>query len=125
MQTGGRRSGVVVSTLAEARMLQAEGFSDVLYAVPLGVDKVPLACQLAADLPDFQVLVDGAHVLAALAAAAASVKLSQPLGVWIKIDCGYGRAGLPPTATDHLVAIVRQLEQSTVLRFAGRRGRAC
>jgi len=38
--------------------------------------------------------------------------------VWIKIDCGYGRVGLPPEA-DTVVALARRISASTSLRFAG------
>jgi D-serine deaminase-like pyridoxal phosphate-dependent protein len=35
IQTGGQKERIAVSTLEEARVFSAAGFSDVLYAVPL------------------------------------------------------------------------------------------
>ena len=49
LQTGGRRSRITVSTLAEAEHFAAEGFDDILYAVPLTPDKVPRVAALAAN----------------------------------------------------------------------------
>ena len=42
LQTGGRKSRIVVSTLAEAEFFAKGGFDDILYAVPLTPDKFPL-----------------------------------------------------------------------------------
>ena len=40
LQTGGRKSGIVVSTIKEAEFYADNGFTDILYAVPITPDKV-------------------------------------------------------------------------------------
>lgn len=50
LQTGGRRGGICVSTLAEAEFYAARGFGDLLYARPLTPDQVPACAALAARL---------------------------------------------------------------------------
>ena len=67
MQTGGRRSKIVVSTLAEARFFAAGGFDDILYAVPISPDKLEEADALARQL-QLHVMVDSRAGLEALEA---------------------------------------------------------
>lgn len=101
-------SGIVASTVAEVRFF-ARGdrrFSDILYGVPLCLSRVAALLELqntcAAKL---HVLIDHPTPLAALLHAVktrkeregASFSPAHPLGVFIKIDCGYHRAGLDPT----------------------------
>ena len=58
LQTGGRRSRITVSTLAEAEHFAVEGFDDILYAVPLTPDKVPRVAALLAANTTIHVSVD-------------------------------------------------------------------
>jgi D-serine deaminase-like pyridoxal phosphate-dependent protein len=51
LQTGGRRGGICVSTLAEADFFASRRFGDILYACPLTPDKVPACAALAARIP--------------------------------------------------------------------------
>ncbi|EGD76863.1 hypothetical protein PTSG_08211 [Salpingoeca rosetta] len=95
LQTGGRRSRIVVSTLTELRYFLEHKFSDVLYAVPLGVDKIqPIVSLHLNESNDFQVLVDSPELLEKLHTALRTSESRCPLPVWIKIDCGYHRAGV-------------------------------
>ncbi|NWH79955.1 DSD1 dehydratase, partial [Piaya cayana] len=95
LATGGTRRGIVVSTLAEARFFAAGGFDDILYAYPLPASRLEECAALAQRLQAFQVLLDNPQTLELLQ------KHPLPDGkrwlVWLKLDCGNGRAGLPPT----------------------------
>jgi D-serine deaminase-like pyridoxal phosphate-dependent protein len=119
IQTGGERSGVIVSTLAEARLLATSGFEDVLYAVPLGLDKVEPVCAIAAKLPGLQVLIDSHAALdALLAALEQTTTVPLPMGVWLKVDCGYHRAGLGPHDAT-LLSLAQRIHESQFVRLAG------
>ena len=119
MQTGGRRSKIVVSTLAEARFFAAGGFDDILYAVPISPDKLEEADALARQLGTFHVMVDSRAGLEALEAytertrggggqeegGAGNVgeggegkvagKKAEAVvwSVFVMVDCGYHRDG--------------------------------
>ncbi|XP_065523062.1 D-serine dehydratase-like isoform X2 [Lathamus discolor] len=95
LATGGTRRGIVVSTLAEARFFAAGGFDDILYAYPLPGGRLEECAALAQRLEAFQLLLDSRQALALLR------RRPLPPGkrwlVWLKLDCGNGRAGVRPT----------------------------
>ncbi|NXD63014.1 DSD1 dehydratase, partial [Eolophus roseicapillus] len=95
LATGGTRRGIVVSTLAEARFFAAGGFDDILYAYPLPGGRLEECAALAQRLEAFQLLLDSPQALALLR------QHPLPPGkrwlVWLKLDCGNGRAGVHPT----------------------------
>nr|XP_038030770.1 D-threo-3-hydroxyaspartate dehydratase-like [Anas platyrhynchos]XP_038030771.1 D-threo-3-hydroxyaspartate dehydratase-like [Anas platyrhynchos] len=95
LATGGTRRGIAVSTLAEARFFADGGFDDILLAYPLPTGRLEECAQLAQRLEAFQVLLDSPEALQCLR--------QRPLAggkrwlVWLKLDCGNGRAGVRPT----------------------------
>ncbi|KAM6289119.1 D-serine dehydratase-like, partial [Aegotheles albertisi] len=93
--TGGSRRGLVVSTLAEAQLLAGGGFDDLLYAVPLPGGRLAEISELAQRLEAFQVLLDCPQSLVLLR----QHPLPPPKRwlVWLKLDCGNGRAGVRPS----------------------------
>lgn len=107
--------GLTVSTLAEARAFHAAGFDDQILAMPLAPARIPEALVLAEQLT-LGLLVDDPGVARALAAAAAA--RGQRVPVWLKIDCGYHRAGVDPESPEAL-ALARQLQDASHLDFAG------
>ena len=50
LQTGGQRSGICASSIAEIDFYASRGFKDILYACPLTPDKVPVCARLADQL---------------------------------------------------------------------------
>ena len=82
LQLGGD-GPITVSTLAEARAFRAAAFQDITWALPLPHTRVDEALAL-----DLTLLVDQPETVALLAGSGARVL--------VKIDCGYGRAGLVP-----------------------------
>lgn len=50
LQTGGQRSGICASSIAEVDFFASRGFKDILYACPLTPDKVPMCARLADQL---------------------------------------------------------------------------
>ena len=108
--------GITVSTLAEAHYFANRGFRDITYAVPLALGRVHLAAHANAVIERFQVLIDHEDTLAALEK---EMQLRQSsMNVLIKIDCGYGRAGLQPD-DPRLLALADAIFRSKTLRFCG------
>jgi D-serine deaminase-like pyridoxal phosphate-dependent protein len=108
-QLGG--SGLTVSTLYEARVFSEHGFDDLTWAFPVILNRLDEALKLARGV-DLGLLVDSKE------AATALEESGQPLRVWIKVDCGYHRAGVDP---ERPLAreLAQQLQDSATLQFAG------
>jgi len=116
VQLGGRPGGLTVSTLAEARALAAAGFDDLTWAVPVAPARLPECLHLARRGVRLGVLVD--HPVTAAAVEAAAAAASFRLRVWLKVDCGGGRAGVDP-GRDGALGLARTLAGSPHLELAG------
>ena len=55
LQTGGSKRSIVVSSITEAKLYAENGFSDILYGVPLGVDKIGILHELNQKFPDAKI----------------------------------------------------------------------
>jgi D-serine deaminase-like pyridoxal phosphate-dependent protein len=105
------------ATIAEAEMCATAGAPDVLLAMPLVGPNIGRFCALVQKFPDtrFSALVDDAGAIRAFGAAAVAAKLA--LEVFLDLDCGQHRTGVPP---DDNAAALYLLAASTVgLRVAG------
>lgn len=83
------------ATLAEAKMLAANGAEDILLAYqPVGPN-IHAFCKLAKGYPQlrFSALVDHVNILRALSTAARSHKVE--LGVFLDVNSGMNRTGIP------------------------------
>ncbi|MBA7598047.1 D-threo-3-hydroxyaspartate dehydratase [subsurface metagenome] len=107
--------GITVATLAEVEVFADSGFDDITHAFPLEPGKITRALALAARLI-LRVTVDDLPTAEALEAAAAG--RDQAVNVWLKVDCGYHRAGVDP-ATDYAVRLARFLHEAPHLVFDG------
>ncbi|KAM3838172.1 D-serine dehydratase-like [Diretmus argenteus] len=92
IMTGGSRRCIVVSTLAEACFYADHGFDDILYAYSVPFDKVERCAALSERLSLFQVLLDHRDGLEQLRKR--PLKDGRLWHVWLKLDCGNGRAGV-------------------------------
>lgn len=104
-----------VSTLAEAQAFVAAGFRDLILGVPLAPGRIPEVLGLAADTA-LAVLVDDPDVAAALNVAA--LGRGQRVRVWLKVDCGYHRAGVDPES-DQALSLARRLHDAAGLDLRG------
>ena len=108
IQHGGARGPITVSTLAEAEAFADDGFRDITYAVPISPDKLPRAAALAERIERLAVLIDSELALRAIEEYYASH--NRVFDVFLKVDCGYHRAGVDPESPDSVrlaVAIAR------------------
>jgi D-serine deaminase-like pyridoxal phosphate-dependent protein len=116
LQTAGWSGAITVSTLAEARAFAARGFLDITYAVPIAPVRMREAVELSRALRAFHLLVDGEETVAMLEACAAAEHMR--LSVFLKVDCGYGRAGVDPGKPASAALAVR-IAASPSLTLAG------
>ncbi len=101
---------------AEADFFAALGFTDITYAVPISPDKLPRAAVLAGKIQRLNLLLDS---FAALAAFEEFHRVhGHALDVFLKVDCGYHRAGVDPKAPESLRLAIA-LAGSKALRFRG------
>ncbi len=112
----GHFGGITVSTLAEARAFGAAGFADITYAVPLAPAKAAAAVALGAEVGRLALLVDSDEAADAVAHAGRSAARDVP--VYLKLDCGYHRAGVAP---DGAVGprLARRLADARGIEFRG------
>lgn len=116
MQAKAGMHGITVSTLAEARAFAANGFDDITYAVPVEPGKFPAVAAMNAAGTRLAVITDDADVPGPLSVAAQRV--GTMVDVYLKVDCGYGRAGVDPESPA-LVELAQRIGERSHLRFAG------
>lgn len=103
--------GVTVSTLYEARVFADAGFDDVTWAFPVIHSRIDEAAELASRIR-LGLVVDSIDSVQALESSGHSFH------VWLKVDCGYHRAGVRPAEAES-TALARRLANSVSLEFAG------
>ncbi len=111
LQRAAGAQGITVSTLEEARVFADAGFRDILWAFPLNLSRLDEVLALSQRV-ELGVTVDSGPAVDALEASGAA------LSVWLEIDCGYGRSGVPHT-DDLAVALARRIADSSSLELRG------
>jgi len=115
-QIRGHFGGITVSTLAEARFFARAGFSDITYAVPIAVSRLEEAVEIGRSIENLQLLLDHESAFEAMSACARAkgVRLSS----FLKVDCGYHRAGVDPES-ESSVALALRMARSSEVDFRG------
>lgn len=112
LQHGLGSRGFTVSTLHEARVLtQQRGCDDITWAFPVQLTRLDEVRELAERIT-LRLVVDTEEAVRALES------LELPLHVWLKVDCGYHRAGVDPDSPEAL-ELARRLAGSSRLTFDG------
>ncbi len=104
-------AGITVSTLYEARVFADHGYGDVTWAFPVILTRLDEVRELAERIT-LRLVVDSPEAVEALEG------LRLPLHVWLKVDCGYHRAGVDPESPQ-AVELARRLAGSPTLTFDG------
>ena len=102
--------GITVSTLFEAQVFARDGFRDLTWAFPLDPTHIPHVHRIAENGITLRVILDDLDTAKALAGSA--------LHVWLKVDCGYHRAGVDP-ASRYALEVARELGAERGLIFDG------
>jgi hypothetical protein len=116
MQHGGAIGPITVSTIAEAEFFADAGFRDITYAVPIAPEKLPRAAALAARIERLNILIDSETALRAVEAFHAANGLV--FDIFLKVDCGYHRAGVDPNDPDS-VRLAIAIANSPAVHFQG------
>lgn len=112
MQHGGNIGPITVSTLAEAEQFADGGFRDITYAVPIAPEKLGRARTLARRIDRLNVLIDSFEAMRAIE------ELGFVFDVFLKVDCGYHRAGVDPDKPESL-DLAKRMASSKQIRFRG------
>ncbi len=108
--------GVCCAKLAEAEALASAGVGEILVTSPIaGAANAARAARLAADLPDFRIVVDHPDAAAELGAAAQGT-----IQVVIDIDVGMGRTGCHDA--EEAAAVARAVLAQPNLKLLGAQG---
>ncbi|HYK82039.1 MAG TPA: alanine racemase [Gemmatimonadales bacterium] len=103
--------GLTVATLVEADVFARAGFTDVTWAFPIDPGHIAHARRIAEQTGTvLRVVVDDL--------AAAHALAGSGLHVWLKVDCGYHRAGVDPAST-YALEVARELARERGLSFDG------
>jgi len=116
MAVEGHDGRITVSTLAEARYFADGGFKDILYGVGIVPSKLTAVTELRRRGVNLRVVTDNLAVARAITDAA---KNGDTFSVFIEIDSGGGRAGLPYPALPGLLDIARVLHAAPNVELAG------
>ena len=116
MAVEGHDGRITVSTLAEARYFAKGGFTDILYGVGVVPSKLAAVTELRRQGINLRVVTDNLAVARAIAAAATN---GDTFSVFIEIDSGAGRAGLPSPEWPGLLDIARLLHAAPSVELAG------
>lgn len=116
MAVEGHDGRITVSTLAEARYFAQGGFKDILYGVGSVPSKLAAVTELRCQGVNLRIVTDNLPVARAIADAA---KDGDTFSVFIEIDSGGGRAGLPWPDLPGLLDIARVLHQASNVELAG------
>ena len=115
-QVRGHFGGITVSTLAEARLFGRSGFRDITYAVPIAPNRLEEAVEVASSIDELNLILDHEATFAAMSQCARAKNVR--LNAYLKVDCGYHRAGVDPTSEDS-VKLALRMSESPSLRFRG------
>src|SRR5258706_2814699 len=102
--------GITVSTLFEAQRFARGGFTDVTWAFPLDPSHISHVQRIAREGVTLRVILDDLDTAKALAGSG--------LHVWLKVDCGYHRAGVDPSSR-YALDVARELGAERGLTFDG------
>ena len=103
--------GLTVATLVEAETFARAGLRDLTWAFPLDPTHLPHVRRIVDETgATVRVVVDDLATAQALAGSG--------LHVWLKVDCGYHRAGVDP-ASSYALEVARELGRERGLVFDG------
>jgi D-serine deaminase-like pyridoxal phosphate-dependent protein len=104
---------ISVSSVDMADYFSRHGWEDITVAAPVNIHQIPKIDALA-KVVDLHVIIDSEFSAAHLARG-----ITGPLNVWIEIDTGDHRTGIPAERIDQVMKVAGILGQSTALRFKG------
>lgn len=104
---------ITVSSLSMAEFFAAEGWKDITVAFPVNIREIDTINRLAGKIT-LGLLLDSGE-----AADFLDANLKAPVKIWIKIDNGYRRAGIPVDDASAVLDLALRINKSQKLSLAG------
>ncbi|KAF2068209.1 hypothetical protein CYY_010466 [Polysphondylium violaceum] len=118
---GLKNQRVIVSTLSEAKFF-TKAFKDILYAIPISPNKISQAYEIHCEIDRLHLMIDHIDHITSLVNHIKQTNINGKIwSVFLKIDCGYHRAGANPESeeTIRLVDLITHGEYSKYFEFQG------
>ena len=106
-------NAITVSSFLMAKYFASHGWNDITIAFPLNILEIREINQLAKKIK-LNVLIENREAAQVLAE-----KITNPVGVYIKIDTGYNRTGIAATETGSILFVLNAMSESKNLKFKG------
>jgi D-serine deaminase-like pyridoxal phosphate-dependent protein len=117
MQRDAGAAGITVAKVAEAELYADDGFDDVVIAFPVAGDAK--WARIAALAGRARIAVNVENPTAARGLSDAAAAAGTTVGVWLDVDSGLGRCGVPIERTDDVIALGRLVRGLPGLRLEG------
>lgn len=109
----GDASKITVSSVAMAEYFISHGFKNITIAVPINIHQLSTV-NILAQKAKLGVLVDSHESGMVLCE-----KIEYPVDIWIEIDIGYHRSGIPFDSREELVKLASIISKSPMLNLIG------
>lgn len=106
-------TGITVSSLSMAQYFVSYGWEDVTVAFPVNLREIE-TIKVLSKMINLGLLVDSPETAEALGRT-----VENKVRIWIKIDVGYNRSGIPADRTDLLLETTRKIVSYPLLEFTG------
>ena len=129
IEAGANVTGFVASTIPEVRMLasfvqQEQNIRkikalSILYGVPIAEFRLKALRKIGNKYPEVEIflLVDHPEQVLFLHETFHEASMSKPFSVFMKVDTGYNRAGIPPD--ERGIALAKMIHDLTGVRLVG------
>jgi D-serine deaminase-like pyridoxal phosphate-dependent protein len=115
-------AGITVSSVSMAEFFASRGWKDITIAFPVNLREIEEIAALAGRI-SLNLLVESEESAALLASrlsqSGASDSPGTRAGVYLKIDTGYGRTGIPVTDVDKAASVASVVAKSPALALRG------
>jgi len=106
-------NAITVSSVTMAQYFARHGWQDITVAFPVNILEIEPINLLAQQIR-LGLLVESPEAVDFL-----TQNLAAPVEVWLKIDIGYGRTGIPAANVDQFLAMAQQIGESPNLSLKG------
>ncbi len=104
---------IAVSSMKMAEYFANNGWKDITVAIPINVREIDLINELASKI-QLNLVVESRETILFLQS-----ELKHAVGVFIKVDTGYQRSGIPAEATGSIGLLVDLMKESDLLNCKG------
>lgn len=106
-------SAITVSSVTMAGNFVSDGWQDITIAFPVNIAEIDDINQLANQI-NLNLLVENKEAVEFLAD-----KLKYKTGIYLKIDSGYHRTGVPVDDHQSILNLIREVQGSPIMQFKG------